>query len=232
MEGRQLGLRYVPDLAVLLRGAGLVEATVRRMLANGFEASKRTKTSNVSGHHGRAPRFGDEGHGAEVVEFIGLGLGNSVVNGILVGQITVEEVEVLVAHQVVDEAATRGGLGDAAHQSVDGVALLEKEFCEVGAVLSRHARDHRGLAAHVAWQMVSLFKRSPQCRASPWSQILLERTYGLPSDRTATDGWRRTNREQIMKLETSGPCAGRKHVASNCSPESQLVAIERITARF
>jgi hypothetical protein len=62
--------------------------------------------------------------------------------------------------------------------------------------------------------MVSLFKRSPQCRASPWSQILLERTNGLPSDRTATDGWRRTKREQIMKLETSGPCAGRKHVGA------------------
>ena len=161
MEWRRLGLRYVPDLAVLLRGASLIEATVRCMLTNGFEAAKRTKTRDVGGHHGGAPRFGNEGHGAKVVEFIGLGLRHGVVDGVLVGQIAVEEVEVLVAHQVVDEAATRGGLGDATHQSIDGVALLKKEFCEVGAVLSRHARDHRGLAAHVARQMVSLFKRSP-----------------------------------------------------------------------
>ncbi len=115
VEGRQLGLRHVSNLAVLFGGAGLVEATVRGMLANGLKAAKRTKTGDVSGHHGRAPRFRDKGHGAEVVEFIGLGLRNGVVNGVLVGQIAVEEVELVVAHQVVDEAATRGGLGNTSH---------------------------------------------------------------------------------------------------------------------
>ena len=75
-------------------------------------------------------------------------MGNGVINGILIGQVAVEEVKVLVAHQVVDEAATRGGLGHTSHQSVHRVALLEKEFCEVGAVLSGHAGNHGRLAAH------------------------------------------------------------------------------------
>ena len=68
------------------------------------------QAGDVGGHHGRAPGFGDEGHGAEVVELIGLGLIDGVVNGVLVSQIAVEEVELIVAHQVVDEAATGSGL--------------------------------------------------------------------------------------------------------------------------
>ena len=161
MEGREFSLGNISDLAVLLRRASLIEAAVRSVLANGFEAAKGTQAGDVSGHHGRAPGFGDEGHGAEVVELVGLGLVDGVVNGVLVGQIAVEEVELVVAHQVVDEAATGGGLRDTAHQSVDGVALLKKQFGKVGTVLPSDARDHGGLAAHVGWQMVSLFKRSP-----------------------------------------------------------------------
>ena len=148
MEGRQFRLRHVANLAVLLGGAGLVEAAVRRVLANGFEAAEGAKTGDVSGHHGRAPRFGNEGHGAEVVEFIGLGLVDGVVDGVLVGQITVEKMELVVAHQVVDEAATGGRLGNTTHQPVDGVALLEEELCEVGAVLSGDTGYHGRLAAH------------------------------------------------------------------------------------
>ena len=131
------------------------------MLADGFEAAQSAKTGDVSGHHGRAPRFGDEGHGAEVVEFVGLGLVDGVVNGVLVGQIAVEQVDLVVAHQVVDEASTGGGLRDTADQPVDGVTLLEEEFCEIGAVLSGDTGNHGRLAAHAGWQMLSLFKRSP-----------------------------------------------------------------------
>ena len=150
MEGRQFGLWHVSHLAVLLGGTGLVEAAVRGVLANGFEAAERTQTGDVSGHHGGAPRFGDKGHGAEVVELVGLRLVDGVVNGILVGQVTVEQVELVVAHQVIDEASTGGGLRDAADTSVDGVTLLEKEFCEVGAVLSGDTGDHGCLAAHAS----------------------------------------------------------------------------------
>ena len=143
---------------------------MRSVLSDGFETAKGSQTGDVGGHHRRAPRFRDKGHGAEVVELVGLRLINGVINGVLVGQVAVEEVELLVAHQVVDEATPGGWLRHAANKSVHRVPLLEKKFCEVGAVLAGDAGDHGGLAAHVRWQMVSLFKRSPQRRDSTKGQ--------------------------------------------------------------
>ena len=73
MEGRQLGLRDVPNFPILFGRTGLVEAALWCVLANGLEASKRPKAGDVGGHHGRTPRLGNKGHGPEIVEFIGLG---------------------------------------------------------------------------------------------------------------------------------------------------------------
>ena len=55
MEGRQLGLRDVPNFSVLFGGTGLVEAAVWCMLANGLKASKRPKAGDIGGHHGGTP---------------------------------------------------------------------------------------------------------------------------------------------------------------------------------
>ena len=160
MEGCEFGLGDIAHLPVLLGRASLIEAAVRCMLTDGFEAAEGSQSSDVGGHHGRAPRFGDEGHGAKVVELVGLRLVHGVVNGVLVGKVAVEEVKVVVSHQVVDEATTRGGLGHTTDQTVDGVALLEEEFSEIGAVLSRDAGDHGRLAAHGCAWVPPFLKRS------------------------------------------------------------------------
>ena len=98
MEGRQLGLRNVAYLSELLGGARLIKAAIWGVLANRFQAAKRAQTRDVGGHHGGAPGFRNVGHGTEVVELIGLGLAHGVIDGVLVGQIAVDEVKVLVFH--------------------------------------------------------------------------------------------------------------------------------------
>ena len=128
VERRQFGLRDVANLAVLLGGAGLIEkrqwGACLRMASRQRRAPRPVMSAVIMGERH------DSGTKdmAEVVKFVGLGLVDGVVNGVLVGQIAVEQVELVVAHQVVDEAETGGRLGNTTHQPVDGVALLEEEL--------------------------------------------------------------------------------------------------------
>ena len=78
VEGGGLGLGDLTDLTVELRGGGLVEADLLLHTAgtDGVEHAEDTNTIGIGGVLGHVEGNLDVGHGAEVVNLIGLHLGN------------------------------------------------------------------------------------------------------------------------------------------------------------
>jgi hypothetical protein len=70
VEGGELGLGDLADLAVHLAGGGLVEAGLGADFAHGLEHPGDADAGELGGEGGLDPGDGDEGHGGEVVDLL------------------------------------------------------------------------------------------------------------------------------------------------------------------
>ncbi len=139
MEGGQLGLGDLLDLAEHLRGGGLVEADARVDGADGLQHARDADGGELGGQHRLVPGGGHEAHGGQVVHFVGLDLLDDLADGILVEQVGLADMDAVL--DVLD-AVEFFHAGTADH-AVDLVALLQQEIGEIGTVLPGDAGDQR-----------------------------------------------------------------------------------------
>ena len=141
VEGRVLVLRHFLDLAVELGGGGLVDlaAIGEAHLADGLDDAEDADGINIGGELGGVEADLHVALGSEVVDLRGAHVGDDADDGHGVAEVGVVEVEVGAALEVGDALAVIDG--GAADDAVDVIAFVEEEFCEVGAVLARDARD-------------------------------------------------------------------------------------------
>jgi len=146
VEGGGLGLGHLLHLAVQLGGGGLVEAAglLEAAGADGVEHAEDTNTVAVGGVLRHVERNLDVGHGAEVVDLIGLDVGDDgdEVGGVAEVTVVEEELDsalVAVAVDVVDAAGVEGRR--TTDDAVDRVALRQQKFRQVRAVLAGDSSD-------------------------------------------------------------------------------------------
>jgi hypothetical protein len=137
MERRQLGLRHLTDLSEHLAGRGLIEADGGIDLPHRFERPCHPLRVVFAGEHRLVPRGGHERHRREVVELVRPDDIEDPDQRELVEQISRMDGDA-VEQVVYAPVVVRTG---AAHDAVHLVAVREKQFGEVGAVLARETRD-------------------------------------------------------------------------------------------
>mmetsp|Transcript_17848 Transcript_17848/g.51095 ORF Transcript_17848/g.51095 Transcript_17848/m.51095 type:complete len:388 (-) Transcript_17848:52-1215(-) len=150
VEGGGLGLGNLADLAVQLGGGGLVEfdLLLHAAGADGIEHAEDANTIGIGGVLGHIEGNLDVGHGAEVVNLIGLHLGNDgdQVRGIAKVAVVEEKLNAGGVAILVDVINTAGVEGRrTTDDAVDNVALLEEELGEVGTILAGDTGDEGDL---------------------------------------------------------------------------------------
>mmetsp|Transcript_1083 Transcript_1083/g.1870 ORF Transcript_1083/g.1870 Transcript_1083/m.1870 type:complete len:369 (+) Transcript_1083:223-1329(+) len=150
VEGGGLGLGNLADLAVQLGGRGLVEfdLLLHAAGADGIEHAEDANTIGIGGVLGHIEGNLDVGHGAEVVNLIGLHLGNDgdQVRGIAKVAVVEEKLNAGGVAILVDVINTAGVEGRrTTDDAVDNVALLEEELGEVGTILAGDTGDEGDL---------------------------------------------------------------------------------------
>ena len=100
-------------------------------LAHGLEDPRDPDAGELGGQCRLNPGDGDERHRRQVVDLVGLGRTKCVHQRTLVEQVSLVKGDAVA--QVLDPVELLGG--GAPHQPVDGVALLQEQFGQVGAVL-------------------------------------------------------------------------------------------------
>ena len=150
VERRGFLLRDFLHQAIQLGGAGLVEAGLlfQAQDADGFQDAQGADAVGVGGVFRRLEGHGHVAHGGQVVDLVGLHLLDDAHQAGGIGQVAVVErelavVDVRVLVQVVDAVGVEQAA--AALDAVDLVALLQEQFCQIRAVLARHARDQGNL---------------------------------------------------------------------------------------
>ncbi len=123
----------------------MVEARLRRGDAHRLEHVRDADGGDVGGQDGLAPGGGDEGLRREIVDLVGLRLLHDAHEAREVAHIAVVQAHAIgdadPAQAVIVDAAVRGS----AHDAMNLVALIQQKLREIGAVLSRDARDERAL---------------------------------------------------------------------------------------
>ena len=147
-------------------GAGLVEAgfLFQPQDADGLQNAQGAQGVGVGGVFGFFEAYGHMALRGEVVDLVGLGLLDDADEAGGVRQVTVMQEEahallVPVAVEVVDAVGVEQA--GAALDAVDDVALIEKEFGEVGAVLAGDAGDEGdfGVLCHSVFLQGRVFFR-------------------------------------------------------------------------
>ena len=141
VEGGVLVLGHFLDLAVELGGGGLVDlaAIGEAHLADGFDDAEDADGIDIGGELGGVEADLHVALGGEVVDLRGAHVSDDADDGHGVAEVGVVEVEVGAALEVGDALAVIDG--GAADDAVDVIAFVEEEFCQVGSVLARDARD-------------------------------------------------------------------------------------------
>ena len=162
VKRRGFFLRGFLHQAIKLAGTGLVEAGffLQPQDANGFQNAQGAHAVYVGGVLGTFKADGHMALGAQIVDFVGLGLLDDARQVAAVAQVTVMQLEagvfnvrvlVNVVHPLGVERA--GAAFDAMHD----VAFFEQEFRQVGAILAGDAGDEGdfggglGCGGHVAF---------------------------------------------------------------------------------
>ena len=150
VEGSGFPLGDFPDLAEHFAGGGLIKAglALQAENADAFEQAQRAKGVGVGGVFGGLERDLDVALRGEVVDFVGLGMLENADQVGGVGEVAVVQGEAPVGGvRVLVEVINALGveLRGAALDAVDGVALVQQEFGQIGAVLAGDAGDECGL---------------------------------------------------------------------------------------
>ena len=144
VKRRGFFLRNGLHFAKHFRGAGLVEADFRVHQANGFEQVQCTQASDLCGGAGLLKAHAHKALRGQVVNLGGLHLLHQGDAGAQVGEVVFDQVQlgVLLDAQLVDAPEIhRAG---ATVSAIDGVALVEQQLRQVGAVLAGDAGDQGG----------------------------------------------------------------------------------------
>ena len=154
IEGSGFFLRRLLHQAIKLAGTGLVKAGffLEPQNANGFENAQRSHAVDVCGVFRAFKADGYMALSTKVVDFVGLRLLDDARQTAAVAQVAVVQLEACVVHMrvLVDMVyALSVKAGRAALDSVNGIAFIQQEFSEVGAVLAGNAGDQGGFGLRV-----------------------------------------------------------------------------------
>ena len=138
IERRAFALRHFQHLAKHLAGGGLIEASLRVHVADGFEDARHANGGHIAGQRGLVPRGGDKRLRGQVVDFVGLVFFHQRDQRTLVMQVALNDGHVV--QQVLD-ALVIDGAGAARHPH-HFVAFGKQKFGEVRPVLSRDPCDN------------------------------------------------------------------------------------------
>jgi hypothetical protein len=141
IEGGGLPLRDLLDQSEQFGGRGLVEARLLLQAAGAdrLQQAERPDAVDVGGVLGLLEAHRHMAHRAQVVDLVGLDLLDQSDDVRAVGQVAEMRLEPRVLVDPVDAAGVeRAG---PALQTVDEVALLQQQFCQIGSVLSGDAGD-------------------------------------------------------------------------------------------
>ena len=143
VKRRLLVLRRLPHHSEHLARRGLVEADALVHEAHGLEHARDAQARELGREHGLAPRRRHEGLRGQVVHLVGAALLEQADERELVQEVRLSELQAMA--DVLQPLAIV--LARSPDHAEDRVALLEKQFGEVGAVLSRDPRDECASAA-------------------------------------------------------------------------------------
>ena len=141
MERRLLVLRDLLDLAVELRGRGLIDAAGLRQTAqaHGFEDAQHARGIDIGGELRGVERHLHVALGCKVVDLVGAHLADDLNDAHRVAEIGIMEVEPGSAFEMGDPLAVVGRR--AADRAVDVITLFQQEFRQERAVLARNPGD-------------------------------------------------------------------------------------------
>ncbi len=143
IERRRLVLRHLLRLAEHLGGRGLVEASAGADLAHGLEHAHDAKRIGVGGIERLLEGKADEALRREIVDLVGLEQPERAADIALLEQLHVDQLDVLGDGEFLEPADIDAG--GTAIGADDAIAALQQRLGEIGAVLSRYARDERRL---------------------------------------------------------------------------------------
>ena len=141
MERGGLTLRDFLHLAVQLGGRSLIHLAGLGQAADtdGFQHAQNAQCVHIAGVLGYIEGDLNMALCSQIVNFVWLDLTHQTDEAGGIGQVAVVQGDSVLLDQVVDT----GGVGDgsAADNTVDLIALLQQELCQIGAVLTGDASD-------------------------------------------------------------------------------------------
>ena len=141
VEGGALVLAGFLALAEHLAAADLVGAGGGKDQAHGLEQVAGAEGGDVAGEQRLLPACGDETLGGEIVDFVRLGVVKDAEQAADVGEVAVDELDLVEDAQPAEALADHVGAGAAAQQADHAVALAQEKLCEIRAILAGDAGD-------------------------------------------------------------------------------------------
>jgi hypothetical protein len=156
MERGGLALGNFLDLTIQFRGRSLIHLAGLGQAANtdSLQHAQNAQSVHIAGIFRSIKRNLNMALCSQIVDLIGLDLAHQTDQTGGIGQVAVMQGDSVLLDQVVDTSGV--GDGSAADDAVNLVALLQKELCQIGTILTGNTGDQRN-SRHILTSTFLLF---------------------------------------------------------------------------